>query len=338
MIKNLNLSGTYSGHTLRFPDGRELVDLSPGIRGTSTFIVTQVENDGKFKLRTIPGSEERYSTCRITGHYPGRESQPTYIYCNDVNPLLGVDKAPERQPVTVGEPLGEAKFQAAKRLLESSGYLLESRKNLDTFLSYLEQNNGVVPMDEGKNLFIVKRLNADNYDFSGYNRFLEQIKSEGLYDRVYVGTIVPTYYLKDGKVPVNLLPIFGRSDRYETKWLMNYSVRDAVSDVMSERRIGLKSRLDYFKIPADEALSLNDLGEKLRAANIPASVGHSRKGDYLETNTEFTKEECDKWHSIPTGRGTLIVWLKNNKFVIDKSRFSTVEKAFDFIQQRVNAE
>lgn len=130
MIKNLNLSGTYSGHTLRFPDGREITDLSPGIRGTAVFVVTQVENDGNFE---VPGTrfvddEPEFATCRITGHYQGKESQPTYIYCNDVNPLLGVDKAPERQQVTVGEPLGEAQFQAAKRLLESSGYLLEARK------------------------------------------------------------------------------------------------------------------------------------------------------------------------------------------------------------------
>ena len=340
MIKNMNLSGTYSGHTLRFPDGRELVDLTPGIRGKMTFIVTQVENEGNFKL---PGSDyfgnpARFSPCRITGHYLGKESQPTYIYCNDVNPLLGVDIPPERQQVTVGAPVGEAKFQAAKTLLESAGYLLEARKTFDTFLTYLEQNNGVVPMDDGERIFVVKRLNDENFDFSGYDKFLEQIKREGLYNRGYVGTIISPSALKDGKVPVSYLPIFGRTDKYETKWLWNDTVSDAVSDIMKDRRIGLKSRLAYFQIPAEEALSLNDLKEKLWAANLPAKIESSRNGDYLETNTDFTKEECDKWHEIPTGGGTVLVWLKNNKFIIKKIRFSTVERAFDFIKKRADAE
>lgn len=330
MIKNVNLCGTYSGHTLSFPDGREITDLSPGIRGTAAFVVTQVENDGNFELprSLFVEGEPKFATCRITGHYKDRESQDVCIYCSDVNPLLGIDKSPDRQPVTVGE----SEFQAAKKLLESAGYIVESRKTFDTFIDYLNQNGGLAPMDDGKYFLVVRRLNEDNFDFTKYPKFLEQIKAEGIYDRCYVAVIADPSYIKNGKLPVDLLPIFGRYDKYVTDWLRNPTISDAVHDLMRERRIGLKRRLDYFKIPESETLHLSDLKKLLWDADMPAGIGRSRKGDYLETNLDFTKTECDKWHEIPSSGGTVIVWLKNNKFVIDRKRFTSADKALEYLK------
>ena len=80
---------------------------------------------------------------------------------------------------------------------------------------------------------------------------------------------------------------------------------------------------------------MNDLKTALESQlDIPCNIRSSyRKGDYLETTLDFTPEECEKFRSIPTSSGYYIVWLINNKFVINKRRFGSVEKVVNFFKE-----
>ena len=96
----------------------------------------------------------------------------------------------------------------------------------------------------------------------------------------------------------------------------------------------IKDRIDYFAIPAEEQLSLNALKEELEKIGLPCRIrSHHRKGDFLETNLEFSKEACERMHDIPVSSGYKIVWLIRNKFVINKHKFNSVEKVVDYFKE-----
>ena len=302
------------------------------------FVVTVVETDGNFEreIPTIDGFTRVSSKCRITGHYRDKESQPVYLYCNDVGPLAGIDRAPDRQPITVGEPM-ESKvetIQQAKQILESVGLILEKNVTISDFVTYLKQNGLTASMDGGEKFYCVRRLNHDNFDLSQRPNFLKQITDEGLYNRSFVSVIADKDKL-DKKFSVDSLPIFGRTDKYETKWLRCYSPEDTVEQDFRDRRMSLKKRLDFFKVPEDEALSLNVLKAALESqVDLPCKIKNNyKKGDYLETTLDFTREECEEFGTIPTSSGYYIVWLINNNFVINKKKFGSVEKVVNFFKE-----
>lgn len=229
-----------------------------------------------------------------------------------------------------------SEFKDAKKLLESTGHLVvekREKKTFDTFMTYLMDQDGRCSADGGDHTFYCLKLNDDNFSFDGFPRFKEQIEKEGLYDWTWIAGIIPNKELKDGKVPVSWLPIFGRSDKYETKWLQNGTPSSAVAEVFRDRRIKFKDRIDYFAIPAEELLSLNALKEELEKIGLPCRIRSNRKGDYLETNLEFSQEACKKWNDIPVSSGYRIVWLIRNKFVINKHKFNSVQKVVDYFKE-----
>lgn len=213
--------------------------------------------------------------------------------------------------------------------------VLEKRekKTFDTFMTYLMDQDGKCSADGGDHTFYCLKLNDENFSFDGYDKFKEQIDKEGLYDWSWVAGLIPNKNLEDGKVPVSWLPIFGDPNRYVTKWLRNGTPSGAVEEVFRDRRMKIKDRIDYFAIPAEEQLSLNALKEELEKIGIPCRIGNNyRKGDFLETNFRFSQEACKRMHDIPISSGYKIVWLIRNKFVIDKRKFSTVQKVVDYFK------
>lgn len=343
MLKNVNMPCIYSSNHLRFPDGTDFTGFTPGIRGTSDFVVRVIEDEGNFK---IPGSDyfgdpPRFTKCRIQGHYADKSpDQLVSLFCDDLGPLAGIDQAPERVDVVSGQPYESTadKLRDARALLESAGFLIsEAKKTFDTFMTYLMSQDGRCSADGGDHTFYCLKLNDDNFSFDAYRELKEQIEKEGLYDRSWVAGIIPNKELErtGGKVPVSWLPIFGRRDKYETKWLRNGTPTAAVEEVLRDRRMALKKRIDYFAVPAEEALSLNDLNSALEEQlNLPCKIKNNyKKGDFLETTLDFSREECEKFGSIPTSSGYYIVWLINNKFVINKKKFGSVEKVVDFFKE-----
>jgi len=231
-----------------------------------------------------------------------------------------------------------SEFDEAKKLLESTGHLVvekREKKTFDTFMTYLMNQNGKCSADGGDHTFYCLKLNDENFSFDAYQEFKKQIEAEGLYDSSWVAGIIPNKELErtGGKVPVSWLPIFGRRDKYETKWLQNESPSSAVSEVLADRRMGLKKRIDYFAIPAEEQLSLNELKEELEKLGLPCRIRSNRKGDYLETNLEFSQEACKKWNDIPISSGHRIVSLIRNKFVINKHKFNSVQKVVEYFKE-----
>jgi hypothetical protein len=106
-----------------------------------------------------------------------------------------------------------------------------------------------------------------------------------------------------------------------------------VAEVFRDRRMKFKDRIDYFAIPAEEQLSLNALKEELEKMGLPCRIRSNRKGDYLETNLEFSQEACKKWNDIPISSGHRIVSLIRNKFVINKHKFNSVQKVVDYFKE-----
>lgn len=234
-----------------------------------------------------------------------------------------------------------SEFVDAKKLLESTGHLVvekQSKKTFDTFLTYLMNQDGRCSADGGDHTFYCLKLNDKNFDFEGYDKFREQIEKEGLYDWAWVAGLIPNDKLdQQGRVSVSWLPIFGDSNRYVTKWLQNGSPSSAVNEIFRDRRMKVKDRIDYFAIPAEEQLSLNALKEELEKIGLACRIGNNyRKGDFLETNIEFTKEECEKMRDIPVSSGYKIVWLIRNKFVINKHKFSSVEKVVQYFNDQID--
>ncbi len=208
------------------------------------------------------------------------------------------------------------------------------RKTFDTFMTYLMDQDGRCSADGGDHTFYCLKLNDENFSFDGYDKFKEQIDKEGLYDWSWVAGLIPNKNLEDGKVPVSWLPIFGDPNRYVTKWLRNGTPSGAVEEVFRDRRMKIKDRIDYFAIPAEEQLSLNALKEELEKIGLPCRIrSHHRKGDFLETNLEFSQEACKKWNDIPVSGGYKIVWLIRNKFVINKHKFNSVQKVVDYFKE-----
>jgi hypothetical protein len=330
MIQDCNIPCKYSAHVLEFDDGTKLEGIDPGIRTPfgQPFVITSYSDEGPFTnpiadALLFDEEEPTQYGCQICGHYADQEDI-IKLFCDDINPLKGIDKRPEREVVTV-----ESEVKPFKQFLNEA----REKKTFDTFMTYLMNQDGRCSADGGDHTFYCLKLNDDNFDFDGYDKFKEQIEKEGLYDWSWVAGIIPNKNLKDGKVPVSWLPIFGDSNRYVTKWLQNGTPSSAVAEVFRDRRMKVKDRIDYFAIPAEEQLSLNTLKEELEKIGLPCRIGNNRKGDFIETNLEFSQEACMRMHEIPVSSGYKIVWLIRNKFVINKHKFNSVQKVVDYFKE-----
>lgn len=340
MIQDCNIPCKYSAHVLEFDDGTKLEGIDPGIRTPfgQPFVITSYSDEGPFTNPMLDdllfdGEEPTQYGCQICGHYADQENI-IKLFCNDINPLKGIDKRPEREVVTV-----ESKVKPFKEFLNEARAGKREKKTFDTFMTYLMDQDGRCSADGGDHTFYCLKLNDDNFKFGALEGFRSQIKDEGLYDWSYIAGIIPNEELErnGGKVPVTWLPIFGNKDRYVTKWLQNGTPSSAVAEVFRDRRMKIKDRIDYFAIPAEEQLSLNELKEELEKIGLPCRIrNHYRKGDFLETTLDFSKKECDDIGEIPVSSGYKIVWLIRNKFVINKQKFGSVQKVVDYFQEKLD--
>ena len=92
--------------------------------------------------------------------------------------------------------------------------------------------------------YFCKILNDANFDLDARPKFKQQLKDEGLYNRCYASGFTETEPGK--KISTDVLPIFGDSNRYVTKWF-THDMFDAVNRDLRDRQMGLKKRLEFFK-------------------------------------------------------------------------------------------
>ena len=107
MIQDCNIPCKYSAHVLEFDDGTKLEGIDPGIRTPfgQPFVITSYSDEGPFTNPMLDdllfdGEEPTQYGCQICGHYADKEDI-IKLFCNDINPLKGIDKRPEREVVTV---------------------------------------------------------------------------------------------------------------------------------------------------------------------------------------------------------------------------------------------
>lgn len=96
--------------------------------------------------------------------------------------------------------------------------------------------NGSIKIDDNLNYLVVK-MNSDNIKMN--EMFKRQLVEEGLYDNSYVGMLIYDYE----RAPYSMknLPVYGRSDKYETKHL-KVSFEDAVMADLTKRGLKLLDR------------------------------------------------------------------------------------------------
>jgi hypothetical protein len=107
-----------------------------------------------------------------------------------------------------------------------------------TKLDFIKQvkDNGHIPLDNDL-YYVVAKISDDNFkDISP--KFKEQLKDEGLYNKSYIGFIS-----RSAKPPytVRVLPIYGSSSKYETKWFTD-SVEKAINRDLNDRNMKLLKR------------------------------------------------------------------------------------------------
>lgn len=95
---------------------------------------------------------------------------------------------------------------------------------------------GPVLIDQN-NKFQVVKINDQEVQMN--DMFKAQLIEEGLYDNSYVGVIVDESM---GKITMEYLPVYGRSDRYVTKHLVATQEK-AITASLREKAIGLLKRI-----------------------------------------------------------------------------------------------
>lgn len=96
--------------------------------------------------------------------------------------------------------------------------------------------NGFIELDGGV-YYIVCRINDKNFGDIG-PKLRKQLTAEGIMDNGYIGFID---YKKDGKHSIGMLPIYGSSERYCTRWFET-SIAAVVDVSLKDRQLGLSKR------------------------------------------------------------------------------------------------
>ena len=121
-----------------------------------------------------------------------------------------------------------------KRLISKAKYT----KN--NFIETLK-NEGFVMLDEdGRYKYLCLKVNTDNFNLT--EDFVEQLKKQNKYN-YYIGFICDSSYSKP--FDQSLLPIYGSSDEWITKWF-KYSVDDAVMPDLNDRSLKLLKRANEY--------------------------------------------------------------------------------------------
>lgn len=111
---------------------------------------------------------------------------------------------------------------------------------LSDVLTLVKIYNGEIPIGrDGNVLYIVKPVNDENYDDIP-DKLVEQLKSEGKYGWYCSACVVR------GNISIESLPIYGHSDRYETK-LFYSSIEDCISHDLRYKWMAIYERIMDFE-------------------------------------------------------------------------------------------
>lgn len=107
---------------------------------------------------------------------------------------------------------------------------------VDEVMILARNYNGCIPMDDDGNVvYVVKPVDDENYDDIP-DKLAEQLKQEGKYGW-YASICVNRNFIS-----AKNLPIYGRTDRYETKWFYS-DLRDCIQRDLRDRSMGLYDRI-----------------------------------------------------------------------------------------------
>lgn len=98
-----------------------------------------------------------------------------------------------------------------------------------------------VEIDEGINYVVVK-VNSENISMS--DKLKEQLIDENKYDNTYIGF---TTFQTSKPYGMENLPIYGKSDKYETKYFKR-SLTETITDNLKDRNLRLLNRHHEFKL------------------------------------------------------------------------------------------
>jgi hypothetical protein len=97
-------------------------------------------------------------------------------------------------------------------------------------------SNNCIPIDNGELTFVIARINDENFrDISP--RFKEQLKNENKYNS-WIGFIT---HEKQLPYTVQMLPIYGRSDKYVTKWFTK-TPEETIDQCLKDKGVCLLNR------------------------------------------------------------------------------------------------
>lgn len=99
-----------------------------------------------------------------------------------------------------------------------------------------KQNYTILLGEKGSSKFCVVPVDKEHIPDMP-QRLEDQLKAEGKLG-YYVGIIMPTTW----EPCMDVLPIYGRTDKYETKWLCKY-IEDAIDDELQDRGTKLYKRI-----------------------------------------------------------------------------------------------
>lgn len=121
-----------------------------------------------------------------------------------------------------------------------------NKLNKQSFKQYV-LNNGHITIDEdGRDDFVVIQINNENFkDISP--AFKRQLEDEGKYNS-WIGFIT---FEKQPPYTVQMLPIYGNSQKYVTKWFTN-TADEAIDQCLSDKQMQLLKR-------ANDYIGSNDL-------------------------------------------------------------------------------
>lgn len=113
--------------------------------------------------------------------------------------------------------------------------------NRQTF-KQITLDNGFIPIDENGELnFVVTQINIENFNDISPN-LQEQLENENKYNS-WIGFIS---YEKQSPYSVQMLPIYGNSQEYITRWFTN-TAEEAIDQCLNDRSMKLLKRANTYR-------------------------------------------------------------------------------------------
>lgn len=153
---------------------------------------------------------------------------------------------------------------------------------LDDVLKLAKKQNYTILLDkDGSRKFCVVPVDKEHIpDMT--QRLEDQLKEEGKLG-YYVGMIMPVSW----EPCMDFLPIYGRTDKYETKWLRRY-IEDAVADELKDRGSELYKRILAYE---PNVVTIKSKTESIRKLHIKESIS----GRIEDTNERCIMEPTGYW-------------------------------------------